>query len=151
MKLEPQVLHISVYYLRSCAPFCSSTQNVSGKGHCTSSWGSKCNQYVCSRRPYHPDLQYFTRSMKSLNNFRVSKPLSQKFDTRNWHWEAEPIRPWAGYRPPPRPRGNFVHYDILKLHYIEHKIKDVSFLRVAALRCNVTLYTLPHKSIKRPW
>ena len=30
-------------------------------------------------------------------------------------------------------RGNFVHYDFLKLHYIRHKIKDVSPLRVAAL------------------
>ena len=45
--------------------------------------------------------------------------------------------------PPPPPRGNFVHYDFLKLHYIRHKIKDVSPLRVAALTCNSTLYTLP--------
>ena len=29
------------------------------------------------------------------------------------------------------PRGNFVHYDFLKVHYIRHKIKDVSPLRVA--------------------
>ena len=35
--------------------------------------------------------------------------------------------------PPPPPRGNFVHYDFLKLHYIRHKIKTVSPLRVAAL------------------
>ena len=27
---------------------------------------------------------------------------------------------------PPPPRGNFVHYDFLKLRYIRHKIKDVS-------------------------
>ena len=47
--------------------------------------------------------------------------------------------------PPPPPRGNFVHYDFLKLHYIRHKIKDVSPLRVAALTCNCTLYTLPPK------
>ena len=47
--------------------------------------------------------------------------------------------------PPPPPRGNFVHYDFLKLHYIRHKIKDVSPLRVAALTCNSTLYTLPPK------
>ena len=50
--------------------------------------------------------------------------------------------------PPPHPphpttRGNFVHYDFLKLHYIRHKIKDVSPLRVAALTCNITLYMLP--------
>ena len=43
------------------------------------------------------------------------------------------------------PRGNFVHYVFLKLHYIRHKIKDVSPLRVAALTCNSTLYTLPPK------
>ena len=55
------------------------------------------------------------------------------------------IRPWAGYRPPSPPRGNFVHYDFLKQHYIRHKIKDVSPLRVAALTCNSTLYTLPPK------
>ena len=46
---------------------------------------------------------------------------------------------------PPPPRGNFVYYDFLKLHYIRHKIKDVSPLRVAALTCNTTLYTLPPK------
>ena len=46
---------------------------------------------------------------------------------------------------PPPPKGNFVHYDFLKLHYIRHKIKDVSPLRVAALTCNITLYTLPPK------
>ena len=53
--------------------------------------------------------------------------------------------------PPPPPRGNFVHYVFLKLHYIRHKIKDVSPLRVAALTSNSTLYTLaPQNSIKRP-
>ena len=41
------------------------------------------------------------------------------------------------------PRGNLVHYNFLKLHYIRHKIKDVSPLRMAALTCNITLYTLP--------
>ena len=48
---------------------------------------------------------------------------------------------------PPRPRGNFIHYDFLKQHLtcIRHKIKDVSPLRVAALTCNITLYTLPPK------
>ena len=44
---------------------------------------------------------------------------------------------------PPPPRGNFVHYDFLKLHYIRQQIKDVSPLRVTALTCNITLYTLP--------
>ena len=43
----------------------------------------------------------------------------------------------------PSPRGNFVHYDLLKPHCIRHKIKDVSPLRMAALTCNITLYTLP--------
>ena len=46
---------------------------------------------------------------------------------------------------PPPLKGNFVHYDFLKLHYIRHKIKDVSSVRVAALKCNMTLYTLPPK------
>ena len=43
------------------------------------------------------------------------------------------------------PRGNFVHNDFLKLHYIRHKIKDVSPLKVAVLTCNITLYMLPPK------
>ena len=43
------------------------------------------------------------------------------------------------------PRENFVHYDFLKQHYIKHKIEDVNPLRVAALTCNITLYTLPPK------
>ena len=44
---------------------------------------------------------------------------------------------------PPPPRGNFVHYGFLKVHYIRQKIKDVSPLRVAALTYIITLYTLP--------
>ena len=44
---------------------------------------------------------------------------------------------------PPPPWGNFVHCDFLKLHYIRHNIKDGSPLRVPALTCNITLYTLP--------
>ena len=44
---------------------------------------------------------------------------------------------------PPPPRGNFAHYDFLKRHNIRHKMKDVTSLRVAALMCNITLYTLP--------
>ena len=40
---------------------------------------------------------------------------------------------------PPPPRGNFLQ------NYIRHKIKDVSSLRVAALTCNITFYTLPPK------
>ena len=43
------------------------------------------------------------------------------------------------------PRESFVHYDFLKQHYIKHKIEDVYPLRVAALTCNITLYTLPPK------
>ena len=43
----------------------------------------------------------------------------------------------CGYR---SPRGNFVHYNFLKLHYIRHKIKYVSPLRVAALTCNIMFY-----------
>ena len=42
-------------------------------------------------------------------------------------------------------RGNFVHYDFQILHYITHKMKYVSPLRVAALACNIMLRTLPHK------
>ena len=53
-------------------------------------------------------------------------------------------RPWADHRPA-SPVRNFVHYNFLKLHYIRHKIKDISPLRVAALTCNITLYTLPPK------
>ena len=34
------------------------------------------------------------------------------------------------------PRGNFLHYDFLKLQYISHKMRHVSPLRVEALLCN---------------
>ena len=42
-------------------------------------------------------------------------------------------------------RGNFVHYDFQILHYISHKMKYVSPLRVAALAGNIMLRTLPAK------
>ena len=48
---------------------------------------------------------------------------------------------------PPPLRGNFVHYNfqIHVLHYISHKMKYVSPLKVAALACNIVLRTLPAK------
>ena len=46
---------------------------------------------------------------------------------------------------PPPPSGDFVHYNIQILHYISHKMKYVSPLRVAALACNIMLRTLPAK------
>ena len=86
----------------------------------------------------HPDMNIkvaaFTVSEKSSNTFK------SKFKTQ--------LHVLIGLElaiDPPPPRGNFVHYDFLKLHYIRHKIKDVSPLRVAALTCNSTLYTLPPK------
>ena len=41
--------------------------------------------------------------------------------------------------PPPPPRGSFVHYDFLKLHYIRNKMTHVSPLYVGALTCNVNV------------
>ena len=41
----------------------------------------------------------------------------------------------------PLPQGNFVQYDFLKIPYIRHEIKDTSPLRVAALTCNIMLYS----------
>ena len=46
---------------------------------------------------------------------------------------------------PTSPRGNFVHYDFQILHYISHKTKYVSPLRVAALAGNIMLHMLPAK------
>ena len=46
---------------------------------------------------------------------------------------------------PTSSRGNFVLYDFQILHYISHKIKFVSSLRVAALAGNILLRTLPSK------
>ena len=46
-------------------------------------------------------------------------------------------------RPPTR--GNFVHYDLQILHFISHKMKYLSSLKVAALACNIMLHTLPAK------
>ena len=43
------------------------------------------------------------------------------------------------------PKGNFVHCASQILHYISHKMKYVSPLRVAALAGNITLRTLPAK------
>ena len=46
---------------------------------------------------------------------------------------------------PTSPRENFVHYDFQILHYISHKMKYVSPLRVAAQAGNIMLLTLPAK------
>ena len=65
-------------------------------------------------------------------------PISHKNAKRNSLGLALAIEP-------PPLRGNFVHYDFLILHYISHKMKYVSPLRVAAIACNITLRTLPAK------
>ena len=46
---------------------------------------------------------------------------------------------------PTSSKGNFVHYASQTLHYISHKMKYVSSLRVAALAGNIMLRTLPAK------
>ena len=40
---------------------------------------------------------------------------------------------------PLQPRGSFVHYNFLKLHYIRNKMTHVSPLYVGALTCNVNV------------
>ena len=55
--------------------------------------------------------------------------------TMKCHKNISHTRPWAAYRPP---RGNFVHYDFLKLHYIWIKMTHVSPPAIGALLC----YTL---------
>ena len=45
----------------------------------------------------------------------------------------------------PLPPGGGVYYDFPILNYIRHKMKYVSFLRVAALACNIMQRTLPAK------
>ena len=54
--------------------------------------------------------------------------------TNHFDFEVLINRPWAGYRPPP-PRGNFVHYDFLKLQYISHRMRHVSHLK----SCSITV------------
>ena len=46
------------------------------------------------------------------------------------------------------PRGNFVHYEFQILHYISHKMKYVSPLRVAALAGNITYIRYLQNNIK---
>ena len=46
---------------------------------------------------------------------------------------------------PTSPKGNYVHYASQTLHYISHKMKYVSPLRVAALAGISMLCTLPTK------
>ena len=50
---------------------------------------------------------------------------------------------------PPSPRGNFVRHNCLKLHYINHRIRHVSTLRVVALSCNSTITYVTLKTLKK--
>ena len=63
---ELKVLHISVYYLRSCTPFCSCTQNLSSPWHCTSSRGSKYNQYVAVDDPITGPKHPIYRTLRTV-------------------------------------------------------------------------------------
>ena len=84
-----------------------------------------------------------------INNF-VSSETKNTLNGQNRIFSTKKIKEnkiglELAIEPPPPHRANFVHYDFLKQHYIRHKIKDVSLLRVAVLACNITLYTLPPK------
>ena len=79
-------------------------------------------------------LMYFLRN-KMLNK---GTPISHKNTKGNYPGLALAIDP-------PTPRRNFVHYNFLILHYISHKMKYVSPLRVAALKCNIMLRMFPAK------
>ena len=60
-------------------------------------------------------------------------------------------RPWAGHRPPSPlspPRGNFVHYNFLKLHYIRNKMTHVSPLAMWAFTCNSHVTNVTLKTIE---
>ena len=50
---------------------------------------------------------------------------------------------------PPPPRGNFVHYDFLKLRFKRNKMTHVGHLEVGALQCDshVNCVTLKHFQI----
>ena len=65
-------------------------------------------------------------------------PISQKNVKCNFPGLALAIDPTST-------RGNFVHYNSQILHYISHKMKYVSPLRVAALGGYIMLRTLPTK------
>ena len=77
----------------------------------------------------------------------MSTQLHHTYQTRPNHHTVR-FWPWAGYGPPsPLPRGNFVHYDFLKLQYIRNKMTHVSPLAMGAFTCNshvtnVTLTTM---------
>ena len=71
-----------------------------------------------------------------LLDVEQGRPISQKTVKCNYLGLVLAINPTS-------PRGNFVHYDFQILHYISHKIKYVSPLRVAALAGNIMLRTLP--------
>ena len=49
----------------------------------------------------------------------------------------------------PPPRGSFVHYNFLKLHYIRNKMIHVSALNVGALMCNVNVNYTTQNNIFR--
>ena len=73
-----------------------------------------------------------------LLDFEHGSPISHKNVKCNSPGLALAIDPTS-------PRGNLVHYASQIPHYVSHKMKYVSFLRVAALAGNVMLRTLPAK------
>ena len=56
-------------------------------------------------------------------------------------------RPLAGNDLPP-PRGNFVDHIFLEAQCLASILQHVSPLTMAALSCNILLYTLPYKISK---
>ena len=48
-------------------------------------------------------------------------------------------------------KGDFVHYDFLKLQYISHTLRHVSHLRVVVLLCNSNITYVTLQIVKSLW
>ena len=70
-------------------------------------------------------LRFYLKYFFQLLDVEHSSPISHKNVKCNSLGLALAIVP-------PPPRGNFLHYDFQILHYLSHKLKYVSPLKVAA-------------------
>ena len=102
-------------------------------------------------RNYVKRLAFRSRTVDVTNCAHVTLFCTRRQADYHVHWNffcVDFFRPWAGHRhpyPPPPLRGNFVHYNFLKLHYIRNKMTHVSPLAMGRLRVTAMLPTLPSK------
>ena len=88
------------------------------------------------------------KSIPYFLQYKSWQPFARSSAVKSTEFEHYTIDLELAIDPPP-PRGSFVHYNFLKLHYMRNKMTHVSPLHIGALTCNVNVNNITQNHIFR--